>query len=197
MWRERSMVEASFLPRATLTMAVLGLAAQAALAASVEPVFDSGRSIPIAPYLAVPGSDGTVRGEQAQSAPSFPITSSLSRGVLPQEVAVFDRSLLTQALVVTGTDRHSMAWMLLHRERMAAVDAKVVVVQAHTPQHLALARSLLPELPMLLRTSTWLEQRLLAAGAGVYPVLIGTDGMARQILPMDAAHGVAASGGRP
>lgn len=191
------MARALSLRRAALTMAVWGLAAQAALAASAEPVFDSGRSIPIAPYLAVPGSDGTVRGEQAPGAPSFPITSSLHRGVLPQEVAVFDRGLLTQALVVTGTDRHSMAWMLLHRERLAAVDAKVVVVQAHTPQHFALARSMLPELPMLLRTSTWLEKRLLAAGAGVYPVLIGTDGMARQILRMDAPEGIANLGGRP
>lgn len=191
------MAEASLHLRATLTMAVLGLAAQAALAASAEPVFDSGRSISIAPYLAVPGSDATVRGEPATGAPAFPITSQLHRGVLPQEVAVFDRSLMTQALVVTGTDRHSMAWMLLHRERLVAVDAKVVVVQAHAPQHLALARSMLPELPMLLRMSTWLEGRLLAAGANVYPVLIGTDGIARQILPMDAADGVAASGGRP
>jgi integrating conjugative element protein (TIGR03765 family) len=191
------MAEALFRHRAALTMAVWCLAAHPACAASAEPVFDSGRSIPIAPYLAVPGSDATVRGEQAPGAPSYPITSSLRRGVLPKEVAVFDRSLLTQALVITGTDRHSIAWMLLHRERLAAVDAKVVVVQAHTPQHLALARSMLPELPMLLRKSTWLEESLLAAGATVYPVLIGTDGMARQILPMDAAGGADASGGQP
>ena len=167
-------------------------AAHAAQIAPAEAVYDSGRSVPIQPYLAVPGSSPDASsGESGAEGPGgarpavFPVTSSLKRGVLPHEVSVFDRSLLTQALVVTGTDRHSMAWLLLHRGRLAAMDAKVVVVQAHAPQHLALARSMLPGLPMVLRTSGWIEDRLRAAGAGVYPLLIGTDGMARQILPMD------------
>ncbi|RCW66199.1 DUF2859 domain-containing protein [Pseudorhodoferax soli] len=168
------------------------LFAGVAHAAPVEAVFDSGRSIPIQPYLAVPGSvpeastgwDGGAASDGAKPG-AFPVTSSLKRGVLPHEVPVFDRSLLTQALVVTGTDRHSMAWLLLHRARLAAIDAKVVVVQAHAPQYLALARSMLPGLPIVLRNSSWIEDRLRAAGADVYPLLIGTDGVARQILPMD------------
>lgn len=163
-----------------------------AQAAPVEAVFDSGRSIPIQPYLAVPGSaseastvsDGGAASGGAKPG-AFPVISSLKRGVLLHEVPVFDRSLLTQALVVTGTDRHSVAWLLLHRGRLAAIDAKVVVVQAHAPQHLALARSMLPGLPIVLRNSRWIEDRLRAAGADVYPLLIGTDGVARQILPMD------------
>lgn len=161
-------------------------------AAPVEAVFDSGRSIPIQPYLAVPGSSPEAAAGPYSGAkrigvlpPAFPVTSSLRRGVLAHEVHVFDRSLLTQALVVTGTDRHSMAWLLLHRGRLAAIDAKVVVVQAHAPQHLALARSMLPGLPIVVRSSRWIEDRLRAAGADVYPLLLGTDGVARQILPMD------------
>lgn len=168
------------------------LVGNVAQAAPVEAVFDSGRSIPIQPYLAVPGSSpeaaaGSESGAKSIGVlpPVFPVTSSLRRGVLAHEVPVFDRSLLTQAMVVTGTDRHSMAWLLLHRGQLAAIDAKVVVVQAHAPQHLALARSMLPGLPMVLRNSHWIEERLRAAGADVYPLLIGTDGMARQILPMD------------
>lgn len=167
------------------------LVAGVAQAAPVEAVFDSGRSIPIQPYLAVPGSSPEAAGSESGAErsgvppPVFPVTSSLRRGVLAHEVPVFDRSLLTQALVVTGTDRHSMAWLLLHRARLAAIDAKVVVVQAHAPQHLALARSMLPGLPIVLRNSRWIEDRLRAAGADVYPLLIGTDGKARQILPMD------------
>lgn len=169
---------------AAATAMLLGVLVPAAVAAvPLEALYDSGRSVPIAPYLAVPGNNADNRDGVAHK-PQFPITSALTRGVLPREVPVFDARWLTQALVVTGTDRHSMAWLLLHRAQLETTGAKVLVVEAFTPQHFALAQSLVPELPMWPRDGRWIEDRLLAAGVAFYPLLIGTDGIARQILPM-------------
>ena len=163
---------------------LLGAVHPAAVAAPpLEAVYDSGSTVPIAPYLAVPGNNPDNR-DGVVHRPNFPLTSTLVRGVLPKEVPVFDARWLTQALVVTGTDRHSMAWLLLHQAQLEALGAKVLVVQAMTPQHLALAQSLVPQLPMWPRDGGWIEEQLRAAGAAVYPILIGTDGIARQILPV-------------
>lgn len=166
---------------------LLGLVLPAALLAAppgpLEPLYDSGASVPIAPYLAVPGVAQDQQGVGADR-PRFPLTSTLVRGVLSHEVPVFDSRWLTQPLVITGTDRHSMAWVLMHRQRLEDIGAKVLVVEAFTPQHLALAQSLVPQLPMRPREGGWIEERLQAAGASVYPLLIGTDGVARQMLPL-------------
>lgn len=180
--------------RAAATALLLGLLGPAMVAAApLEAVYDSGKTVPITPYLAVPGNNPDNR-DGVVHRPQFPITSALARGVLPKEVPVFDARWLTQALVVTGTDRHSMAWLLLHQAQLEAIGAKVLVVQALTPQHLALAQSLVPQLPMWPRDGGWIEERLRAAGAAFYPLVIGTDGIARQILPV--VPGTMTGGGR-
>ena len=158
-------------------------------ASALETVYDSGRSVPIAPYLAVPGNNPN-NGQQDGT--KYPITSTLQRGVLPQDVPVFDARWLTHPLVVTGTDRHSMAWLLMHRQQLEDMNARVLVVEAHKAQQLAMAQSLVPQLPMWPRDDNWIEDRLRAAGARVYPLLIGTDGIARQILPLQ--RGVSSGG---
>jgi integrating conjugative element protein (TIGR03765 family) len=150
-------------------------------ASALESVYDSGRSVPIAPYLAVAGNNPD-NGWQAET--RYPITSTLQRGVLPRAVPVFDASWLTHPLVVTGTDRHSMAWLLMHKQHLEDMNARVLVVEAHKGLQLAMAQSLVPLLPMWPRDDNWIEDRLRTAGASVYPLLIGTDGIARQILPL-------------
>jgi integrating conjugative element protein (TIGR03765 family) len=150
----------------------------------LEQIYDSGRSVPIAPYMSglvntEPDGQGNVKPGQR-----FPILTRLRQAALAQEVQVLDPRWLTQPIALIGIDRHSLAWLLMHQDQLAAMHAKVLVIQALEPRHIRMAQAVVPRLDFLPQEGPWLEARLREAGAGVFPLLIGTDGVARQILPL-------------
>lgn len=163
----------------------------------LEQIFDSGQSVPIAPYMSglvntEPDGQGNVKPGQR-----FPILTRLRQAALAQEVQVLDPRWLTQPIALIGIDRHSLAWLLMHQDQLAAMHAKVLVIQALEPRHIRMAQAVVPHLEFLPQEGPWLEERLREAGAGVFPLLIGTDGVARQILPLPPAAQQLDSKGRP
>lgn len=163
----------------------------------LEQIYDSGQSVPVAPYMSglvntQPDGEGNVKPGQR-----FPILTRLRQAALAQEVQVLDPKWLTQPMVLIGIDRHSLAWLLMHQDQLAAMHAKVLVVQALEPRHIRMAQAVVPNLEFLPHEGPWLEARLREAGAGVYPLLIGTDGVARQILPFPVPNPKVAAEVRP
>lgn len=163
----------------------------------LEQIFDSGQAVPVAPYMSglvntEPQGEGNVKPGQR-----FPILTRLRQAALAQEVQVLDPRWLTQPMVLIGIDKHSLAWLLMHQDLLAAMHAKVLVVQALEPRHIRMAQAVVPTLDFLPQEGPWLEARLREAGAGVYPLLIGTDGVARQILPLQNPAQQADTEGRP
>lgn len=151
---------------------------------ALEIVYDSGRAVPIAPYL----SDIVTGADEPDVLPgqAFPLTTLLRPGLLDQDsVAVFAGQWMTQSMFIIADDARSLKWLSFNKpvlERAAAVGL-VVGAQSRT-SFKALQQA---AAPLLLApnpsTSRWLEQRLIESGAAVYPLLVHTDGHAYQILP--------------
>ena len=147
-------------------------------------IHDSGASIPLAPYLTYlvqgAGQPGVL------PAFSFPIRAQLQAGVLAQdEVAVFEPKWLVQPIFIVGTDRASMLWLKHNHDRLLAMNAWGVAIEAPDAASFKALQGAAEGLPLAPSTGTWLDRQLINAGVDAYPVLIGTDGRARQILRTD------------
>ena len=144
-------------------------------------IHDSGRAIPHAPYLtyltAGHGGSGVLPGFR------FPIRARLGAGVLHQDaIEVFDAQWLTQPMFVLGTDRASVLWLKHNRARLSAMGAWGVVIAAPDAPSFKTLQGFAEGIPLAPSQGPWLDRRLAKAGVNAYPVLIGTDGRAHQIL---------------
>jgi integrating conjugative element protein (TIGR03765 family) len=150
-------------------------------AASLEVVHDSGRGVPLAPYLsAITSSDPAARGSVMPGL-RFPISTKLSTGVLPQERRVFDATWQVQPIFIVGADVRSMRWLAFNRDRLLREHAWGVVVQARTEAEFRAIQAVAPQLAYAPSMGSWMDDQLLASGV-VYPVFIDAAGNARQIL---------------
>lgn len=153
---------------------------------SLQIIHDSGRSVPMAPYLAQLAGDADDPG--ALSGVPFPFaTRRLRGGVLPVEgMPVFQPEWLTEAVFVVAADDVSFRWLAFNHARLVQLQAVGVVVQAGTAAAYQLMQRLARPMRLAPDSGEWMAERLAAAGAGVYPVLVQTDGRAYQILVQDS-----------
>lgn len=151
------------------------------LAAPLEVVHDSGRGVPLAPYLStITSADPKARGSVMPGL-RFPITTTLAVGVLSAERRVFDRAWQVQPIFLIGADPRSLRWLAFNRTRLVQARAWGVVVQARDEAEFRAIQAVAPELTYAPSVGTWLDAQLQAQGI-VYPVLIDEAGTVRQIL---------------
>lgn len=145
-------------------------------------VHDSGRSVPLAPYVAQLVGDaddpGVLEGLR------FPFGAGLLRsGVLAQDgVQVFDPTWLTQPMFVLAADELSLRWLAFNHDKLVQLGAVGIVVQAGSPVAFKALQRMAQPLRLAPETGTWLSQQLATVGAGVYPILVHSTGKAHQIL---------------
>ncbi|QIL80324.1 DUF2859 domain-containing protein [Diaphorobacter sp. HDW4A] len=137
-------------------------------------------TVPAAPYYSAivqgDGQEGVLHGVR------FPLRPALLRpGVLPSEgIPVFGGKWMTQSLALVGDDAASRQWLALHLERLLSLGTAVIVVAAASEGQFKELQRQVAGLAIAPDTGVWLQQRLATAGAGVYPLFIGVDGLARQ-----------------
>ena len=144
---------------------------------------DGGPAVPVSPYFS-----HLIAGDDQQgvlSGVAFPLVSRLKPGVLRQPAAVLEGRWLTQPLFLVGGDDGSYLWLHRHGEGLRRTGAAGIVLSAANEAAFKRMQKLAGEhgLPIAPGPDAWLEQQLLARGVGVLPVLIGTDGRARQEAP--------------
>lgn len=153
----------------------------AAAAGGVQVLHDSGRSVPLSPYLAQLVGDADAPG--VLDGIPFPLRTSLQSAVLPQDgTQVFDPTWLTQPMFVVAADEISMRWLAFNHDKLVQLQAVGIVVQAANPRAFNALHKLALPLHLTAETSPWLASRLHQAGAGVYPLLVQTNGRVFQIL---------------
>lgn len=146
-----------------------------------EVIHDSGRSVPLAPYVAQLVGDADDPG--ILDGITFPYRTPLRPGVLARDgVQVFDPQWLTQPVFVIAADDLSMRWLAFNHEKLVQLQAVGIVVQAKSPTAFKLLQRLAQPLRLAPETGAFLSQQLMAKAGGVYPVLVHSDGRAYQIL---------------
>lgn len=149
---------------------------------ALEVAADSGNTVPMGQYLAhlVQGAKSDPR---QITGVSFPLVSKLQSAVMQNEgVQVFDGRWMSNPIFVLGTEKASVQWLMLNQQRLFDMGAMGYVVQSPGPEHFKALQSLGNGLVFAPASGDWLEQRLLAAGVRVYPVLIQANGRAIQIV---------------
>lgn len=147
----------------------------------MQVLFDSGASLPLAPYisylLAGVSQEGVLDGLR------FPWSTRLESTVLRTDaVQVFKNQWMTQPLFIVGTDTTSAKWLEHNLEVLHRMGAWGMVVQADSPENFKALQTIADGLPLAPVQSPWLEQLLLDKGVGVYPLLVQANGQALQIL---------------
>ena len=150
-------------------------------AAAPVVVFDSGKSVPLAPYVAQLVGDAEDPG--VLDGVPFPIRSSLKSAVLVQEgLQVFDPTWLTQPMFVLAADPVSMRWLAYNHAKLVQINAVGIVVQSPSAAAFKALQKQAQPLQLAPETSPWLASKLSSAGAGVYPLLVQPNGRVYQIL---------------
>ena len=155
---------------------------------ALQQVFAGDDSVPAAPYFAalIAGDEQDGVGEGYR----FPMQSHLLQpGVLAAEVPVFN----PQWMALGGDDSASLKWLSLHQKRLASLNTTVIVVSAASEESFKGLQKLVDGLAIVPDSGVWLQSRLVAARAPVYPLFIGLDGKARQVIFSEGFD----SGGRP
>lgn len=153
----------------------------AAAAQQPQVVYDSGRSVPFAPYVAqLVGDADDPNGIDERL---FPLRTSLQSSMLPQDgLQVFDPSWLTQPMFVLAADDISMRWLAYNHAQLVQLKAVGIVVKSSNAAAFKALQKMAAPLHLAPETSSWLASRLHKAGAGVYPLLVHTNGKVFQIL---------------
>lgn len=143
---------------------------------------DDGPTLPISAVLAerLPDISTTLVSDLAAD---YPIdTPGMHPGRLAQPVHLTDGASqwLAQPIALVGDDERSRTWLLAHSAMLGRLQARVLVVQVDSPEHMRLLRQLQPDLAMAPAAVPELAQQLAHAGAAVYPLLLMPDGKVLQ-----------------
>jgi integrating conjugative element protein (TIGR03765 family) len=180
-------------------MLVLAWALAAHGAAQSLPVaHDAGAAVPVAPYLLAvlappedPASGGLAAGQAAAARPAHPVPPAApypvrTPGLVPARLMGAprwpDAQWLTQPIILLGSDPASAAWLTQHRDRLLALRAAALVVQAASAADVQRLQQLAPGLAMAPLPSPWLAARLAHLGAAVLPLAMLPDGTLTQDL---------------
>lgn len=142
---------------------------------------DAGPGIPVSTYFAylIPGPDQPLIGIE------FPIATRLVSGPLKaSDKVVLETKWVTQPIFLVGTDDASIKWLERHAAALRRMSATGIVMSAPNAEAFRRVQRLASDqaLPIAPGPDHWLEEQLIAKGAGVLPVLIGIDGHAVQEL---------------
>lgn len=144
-------------------------------------IFANDDAVPAAPYYAA-----MIAGEKQNGVDEgykFPMRSiALQPGVLAEEVQVLSPRWLTQPIAIVGDDFASMEWLKLHLERLQSLKTTVIVVTANSEKSFKTIQQLVEGLPIVPDSGQWLQARLKQAGVTAYPVYIGLNGKAQQLI---------------
>ena len=165
-------------------VAVLGLAGSAmaqAPAPALIQIDAGGASVPMEPYYSflLPGEEqpGVMSGLR------FPMTSRLEPGIFEgRSRQALDPRWLTQPIFVIAAEPDSLVWLQRNRAALHAMSATGVVVSAVNEEAFKIIQREAKGLPVAPALDPWLQDRLMAAGVNVVPVLIQIDGHASQEL---------------
>lgn len=151
--------------------------AQTAAAPALRQIDAGGPTVPVDPYFSylIAGDDqpAVLQGL------TFPMVSRLKPGVLiGRSRQVIDPQWLTQPIFVVGADEVSLAWLRRHQDALRRLGASGVVVSAPSAQAFKQAQRAADGLPLAPALGSWLQDRLVAAGVSVVPLLIALDGHA-------------------
>jgi integrating conjugative element protein (TIGR03765 family) len=147
--------------------------------AAAEPVvlYDAGGTRPLADYVAVPAIAATPgaapRPAQIQAPrPRFPVRTPglAAKPIVPRAVNL--PQLAGRPLFLVGSDAFSREWLARYRDRLRAVGAAGVVVQAETAEDFAAMAALAQDLPITAFDVTDLARQLGLTG---YPVLASAE----------------------
>ena len=160
---------------------VLGFLLAPALAqASPIVIYDSGRTQPIAPFLEVFGVAGGFPRQGSTPPPLgaadpqswLPIQSpGLTPGPVPARA---QNRPFSRPFFLIGSDQRSRQWLQAHRDRLKALGAVGMLVQAETLDDLHVIAELAKGLPILPASGSDIANAL---GLSHYPVLISAQGI--------------------
>ena len=113
----------------------------------------------------------------------FPMTSRLEPGIFEgRSRQALDPRWLTQPIFVIAAEPDSLVWLQRNRAALHAMSATGVVVSAVNEEAFKIIQREAKGLPVAPALDPWLQDRLMAAGVNVVPVLIQIDGHASQEL---------------
>ena len=152
-----------------------------AIESRTQRIFANDHAVPAAPYYAAMIAGEKQNGVEAGY--KFPMRSvALQPGVLAKEVQVLSPRWLTQPIAIVGDDFASMEWLKLHLERLQSLKTTVIVVTADSEESFKTVQQLVEGLPIVPDSGQWLQGRLKQAGVTAYPVYIGLNGKAQQLI---------------
>jgi len=162
---------------ASLLGAGAPIQAQTGAAPALRQIDAGGPTVPVDPYFSylIAGDDqpAVLQGL------TFPMLSQLKPGVLiGRSRQVIDPQWLTQPIFVIGADDLSLAWLRRHQDALRRLGASGVLMAAPSAQAFKQAQRAADGLPLAPALGTWLQERLIAAGVTVVPLLIALDGHA-------------------
>ncbi len=149
--------------------------------AGVTVIYDSGQTRALAPYLEILESSERVTNSQSIRSPKLgaadiqtllPIRSpGLSPGTVPSRA---HNRPFARPFFLIGSDTRSRQWLVKHRERLKAIGAVGMLVQAETREDLQATANLSGGLPIMPASATDIAKAL---GISHYPVLVSSQGI--------------------
>lgn len=149
--------------------------------AGVTVIHDNGHTRPLAPYLEILEGSERSTNRPATRYPRFgaadiqallPIRSpGLSPGSV--QARAHNRSFARPFFLI-GSDPQSRQWLVKHRERLKAIGAVGMLVQADTREDLQATANLSGGLPIMPASATDIARAL---GVSHYPVLVSSQGI--------------------
>lgn len=172
-------------PRCILNVTLAGLGMLATVAsAELEVIYDSGATRPLAPFLEVfgesphPTSVPRPTGDLGAADVSrlLPIRSP---GLTPGQVTrralnSSHAGLVSRPFFLIGSDSGSIQWLTTHRDRLKALGAVGMLVQAKTVEDLETIARIAKGLPILPASASDIARAL---GIEHYPILISRRGI--------------------
>jgi len=149
--------------------------------AEVAVIFDSGKTRPLAPYLDIlegseqsinhsPTSDPKLGAAEIQAL--LPIRSpGLTQGSMQSRT---HNRPFARPFFLIGSDQYSRQWLIKHRERLKAIGAVGMLVQADTINDLQAIARLAGGLPITPASGADVAKAL---GISHYPVLVTSQGI--------------------
>src|SRR3569833_23032 len=153
------------------------VAAHAAYAGEVpQTIYDSGETLPIAPYYERLAPDDDTPIPAAPTAREHDLLPIRTPELSPGEVAArpLYRPALTRPLFLIGSDARSLAWLMRQRTRLRTLHAIGLLVQAESPADLARVARAAGGLSIMPASATTVAQAL---NLKHYPVLIQSTGI--------------------
>ena len=161
---------------------LVGLLIPCLAQAELTVIYDNGRTVPIAPYLQV--IDAPTAGAQMSPAPTRPSLGAAdpeswlpirSPGLTPGTVRArkHDRPF-TRPFFLIGSDARSRRWLRAHHDRLEAIGAVGMLVQAETLDDLRSIAEMAGGLPILPASGSDIAKAL---GISHYPVLVSAHGI--------------------